>query len=307
MHPRRAIKPVKPVKPVKPIQSSSWNLSSKTSNLILYGKHCTSYTIYERQQEKQLVQPCMSSASQLAELRKKLADNFRQCLPDGLPDGQFWEFNDVWTTKIEFLQPVRERYLTYFPWPFDPNHHLVVTMLADPHEPSFACKVVYCKKLGLVAIQQDMAKLTKSEFVLADQESGKVLDCQAEVEAQLVFVACLPIARLRHCTVNNEAGMCIDGRIGDLRVGIAKLNDWKLDDTDASVVGIDDVSDDYDTTELGKYAENAQVRFFCFDGGLQAAKNRWSIKAFGDDDDDEDGKEDGKDDGGGGGGGKDEG
>jgi len=180
-------------------------------------------------------------------------------------------------------------------------------MLADPHEPSFGSKVVYRKNLGLAAIQQDMAKLTKHEFVLANQDHGKVLDCQAEVEAQLVFVACLPNARLRHCTVDNEDGMCIDGRIGDMRVGIAKLNDWKLDDTDASVVGIDHVSDDYDTAELGKYEENAQVHFSCFDGGLQAAKNRWSIKAFGDDDDDEDGKEDGKDDGGGGGGGKDEG
>ena len=222
-------------------------------NLTLYGKHCTSYTIYERHQVDLLVQPCFSSASQLAELRKKLAYCCRQCLPDGLPDGQFWEFNDVWTTKIEFVEPERVRYLTYFPWPFDPNEHVLVTMLADPHEPSFGSKVVYRKNLGLAAIQQDMAKLTKIEFVLADQESGKVLDCQAEVEAQLVFVACLPIARLRHCTVNNEAGMCIDGRIGDMRVGIAKLNDWKLDDTDASVVGIDHVSDDYDTTELGKY------------------------------------------------------
>ena len=216
----------------------------------------------------------MSSASQLAELRKKLADNFRQCLPDGLPDGQFWEFNDVWTTKIEFLQPVRERYLTYFPWPFDPNHHLVVTMLADPHEPSFACKVVYCKKLGLVAIQQDMAKLTKSEFVLADQESGKVLDCQAKVAADLVFVACMPKARLRSCKVKNEQGTCIDGRIGDMRLAIAKLNDWKLDDTDASVIGIDDVSDDYDTTTLGKHAENPQVQIFHMKGGKQATKER---------------------------------
>ena len=246
----------------------------QTFNLILYGKHCTSYTIYERQQEKQLVQPCMSSASQLAKLRKKLADNFRLCLPDGLPDGQFWEFNDVWTTKIEFLQPVRERYLTYFPWPFDPNHHVVVTMLADPHEPSFACKVVYCKELGLAEIQQDMAKITKSEFVLADQESGKVLDCQAKVAADLVFVACLPKARLRSCNVKNEQGTCIDGRIGDMRLAIAKLNDWKLDDTDVSVIGIDDVSDDYDTTELGKYADNPQVEFFHMKGGKQATKER---------------------------------
>ena len=223
------------------------------------------------------------------------------------------------------------RYLTYFPQAFDPNEHVLVTMLADPHEPSFGSKVVYRKKLGLAAIQRDMAKLTKSEFVLANQDHGKRLDCQAEVEAQLVFVACLPKARLRHCTVDNEDGMCIDGRIGDMRVGIAKLNDWKLDDTDACVVGIDHVSDDYDTTELGKYGENAQVHFFCFDGGLQAAKNRRAIEACGDDDDDEDGKDDdddggakdddddgggakdddgGKDDddyGGGGGGGKDEG
>ena len=243
-------------------------------NLTLYGKHCTSYTIYERQQAKQLVQPCMSSASQLAELRKKLADNFRQCLPDGLPDGQFWEFNDVWTTKIEFLQPVRERYLTYFPWPFDPNHHLVVTMLADPHEPSFACKVVYCKKLGLVAIQQDMAKLTKSEFVLADQESGKVLDCQAKVAADLVFVACMPKARLlRSCKVNYEHGTCIGGRVGDMRLAIAKLNDWKLADTGAWVIGIGDVSDDYDTTTPGKYVDNPRVQIFHMKG-KQAAKER---------------------------------
>jgi len=269
--------------------------------LILYGKHSTSYTIDEPYLTEQLVKKCVSATSQLEELRQKLAYWFRRCLPDGLPDGHFWEFKGVWTSNIEFVEPERMRYLTYFPQPFDPNEHVLVTMLADPHEPSFGSKVVYRKNLGLAAIQQDMAKLTKSEFVLANQDYGKVLDCQAEVEAQLVFVACLPKARLRHCTVDNEAGMCIDGRIGDMRVGIAKLNDWKLDDTDACVVGIDAVSDDYDTTELGKYEENAQVHFSCFDGGLQAAKNRWASEAVRDDDDG------GGKDADGGGGGKDEG
>lgn len=272
---------------------------SQKFKLTLYGKHSTSYTIGEAHLAEQLVKKCISATSQLEELRQKLAYRFRRCLPDGLPDGHFWEFKGVWTSNIEFVEPKRMRYLTYFPQAFDPNEHVLVTMLADPHEPSFGSKVVYRKNLGLAAIQQDMAKLTKSDFVLANQEFGKVLDCQAEVDAQLVFVACLPIARLRHCTVDNELGMCIDGRIGDLRLAIAKLNDWKLDDTDASVVGAD-VSDDYDTAELGKYEENAQVHFCCFDGGLQAAKNRWAVEAFRDDDDGgKDGK-DGKDDDGGG-------
>ena len=148
--------------------------------------------------------------------------------------GCFWEFNfddNTWTSEVKFR---RKSELYCLAEDFDPNTHIVLTMLVDPHSADFGQHRAMSKKKFEASFGA-----AQPGFVVVNLESGELWNGgNAKLEPWDVFFACMPhtasdgLLYCEVCTGSSSVGACLKEPVSTMRLAVARLQGWPLSETD---------------------------------------------------------------------------